>query len=857
MNASFQLRAARMSFLLTALAAVPLGAQETVVQPTSESSPVSAGSSLGEVSFSFDRTPWRDVIKWIATESGLALHFEDLPPGSFSYSDAQRYTIDTALDRLNLFLLPQGFTLVKSGQLLSLINLADPRSLQQLDALATRVVPSELDQRNEHEVVKCLFPLGELSVKDALEELQPLKLMTTPAAFQRTNQLLVTDTVAKQKSIHAILSAFQPQGLGNGNAMKSFTLQHVTAEDILLVARPHLGLATGEMIGIDVSLSADPRGSHIFVSGAEDRVKLIEALVQALDQPRGQISTADGVTELRSHLVAGGNVEMVYNVLQTLLAGKSLRLSMDPRASSIVALATPDVHNEIEQTVLQLQASEADFEVIQLNTVDPYFAITLLEEMLQLDQLPKSKSDPPLALPKIDADPGNMRLFVRGKRHEIDQIKKIVAGLDTASGQSATDLRVLPLRGKLAEQMLETAAKFWRKENPILLFPSSESDTGEESRERVVGAHLPGEWAESSARFITVSDQHRAGGAARYLTDNVHSQAPMIRCQLTPRGLLLQSEDTLALDEFERHLRTITGPTESIPSPPIVFYLQYTKPDDALRMLAELLDGGLSAKEAEAGTLVNGYVSSSGSYVGSILATRDGTTTIMAGTITVVADTRLNRLIAQGTHSDIARIEDYLSIIDKDTSIAEVRTYGRAHVIELHYTRASEVAESIRAAFAGRVAATAPSAAAGSGNPAAQGSAEDRGTKERDETPSNDDKKSTPKKSSAGQPSRSLEPTMTVAIHEASNSLIVTAPDQLVAEVQQLVDIIDSRSEQTVEILAPSNAAVLQSILQPGGSRDRSNRSSSSGNSSSRTSSSSGSSSSSQFWDMLKGRSAR
>ena len=54
-------------------------------------------------------------------------------------------------------------------------------------------------------------------------------------------------------------------------------------------------------------------------------------------------------------------------------------------------------------------------------------------------------------------------------------------------------------------------------------------------------------------------------------------------------------------------------------------------------MLAELLDGGESAKDAEAGSLVNAYVSSAGMYLGSIVTSREGTTTMMAGTITVVA----------------------------------------------------------------------------------------------------------------------------------------------------------------------------------------------------------------------------
>ena len=65
-----------------------------------------------------------------------------------------------------------------------------------------------------------------------------------------------------------------------------------------------------------------------------------------------------------------------------------------------------------------------------------------------------------------------------------------------------------------------------------------------------------------------------------------------------------------------------------MPSPTIVFYLKYAKSDDAVRMLAELLDGGDAATEFEAGTLVNGYVSSGTSLLGSLVTSRDGTITL-------------------------------------------------------------------------------------------------------------------------------------------------------------------------------------------------------------------------------------
>ncbi len=660
--------------------------------------------------FSFEGAAWRDVIKWLADEADLALHVGNLPTGSFTYSDPNTFTYQEAIDRINLFLLPQGFTLVRSGKLLSVIDLGDPRSMRQLDAIAELVTVEQLDQRNSHDVVKCIFPMGDIKAEDAVPELTSLDLMTTPTVLARTNQLMITDTVAKLKNVKAILDAFQSSEMDNGTIVKSFALQHVDAEDILLVARPHLGLATGEMIGIDVSLSADLQGKNIFVTGVEDKVKLLEGLVTAIDRPEQSLSSADGETQLRSHLVEGGNVEMVYNVLQTLLAGKSVRLSMDETAGSVVALATPDVQAEIEQTVAQLQANEADFEVIPLKTVDPYFAISLLEEMLDLpDPLDDSEDIDPDA-PKIDADPGNMRLFVRAKTAQIEQIKKIIAGLDSTSPGDGDEIRILPLRGKEAEQVLDTAVKFWRAPNPVVLYRSLGKIEPEQT-ERVVNEESLKTAAKRNR--VSASDSRHE----RLLTTNASDDAPLIRCQLTPRGLYLQSDDTKALDQFEEHLRTIAGPIDSMPSPPIAFYLKYAKPDDAIRMLAELLDGGESASEFEAGSLVNGYVSSnSNSFFGSFVTSRDGTTTMTAGTITVVTDSRLNRLIAQGTAADIERIEGYLKIIDKDNSITSIETYGTSRVIELVNTKASEVAAVIRDAFAGRVAA-----ATGVGQPNAQG----------------------------------------------------------------------------------------------------------------------------------------
>ncbi len=270
--------------------------------------PPSPETSNGALHFAFDRTPWRDVITWLAESSDLDLHVTDLPSGSFSYSDNSGFTPQQALDRVNLFLLPQGFTLVRSGQLLSVIDLSDPRSVQQLNSLARPVTVKQLDELENHEVAKCFFSLTELQPEEAIEELSALNLMTAPSVFPRTNQLLVTDTAGKLKTVKAILDAFEPHALANGTVVKTFLLEHVDAEEILTVARPHLGLATGEMIGIDVSVSADPQGKSIFVTGIQDKVKMLEGLITEIDQPEKSLRPESGTAELRSHPVLGGDV---------------------------------------------------------------------------------------------------------------------------------------------------------------------------------------------------------------------------------------------------------------------------------------------------------------------------------------------------------------------------------------------------------------------------------------------------------------------------------------------------------------------------------------------------------------------
>lgn len=831
------------------------------VEPLAPAAETSPGDDAGsdtvspemnrKLRFSFRGASWREVLDWIAEAGELSLYVDDVPTGTFTYSDSQYFTVDDAVNRLNLFLLPRGYALVRKGQLLSVINLGDPRGLQQLDAMARVVTTEELDPLNDHEVVKCFVKLGDVIPTEAINEMEPLSLMTTPVVLPKSNQLIITDTAKNLRSALQVLSSMQePQG--EEASIRRFDLKYADASTVLLVAGTHLGIPENETSGIDITITTDTTGRRLYAVGSEEKLKRLDSLIQVVDVPEKTEESPVEMT-LVSHSVTGDNLQVVYDVLQTILADKSLRLSMQQNSNSIVALADADTHQLIRDTIQELQAPSIEFSVVELNSVDPYFAVSLIAEMFGVsDEDDRDDNENRVPPPKVDADPGNRRLFVRGTAEQIQQIEQLVQRLDSRKS-SGTDLRFVPLTGAKRQNLLQTAKKSWGGDNCLQILPADEAaqqqfierslhTEGEQSNDNapnVVPTNSSQEDAPRQKSQPMRSDQETDNSFVSLPErgDTINTSATVknlnapIRSQLVPNGILLQSDDIEALNRFEEHLRMLSAQDKNAISPTVIYYLKYVSAEEAVKMLADLLDGGNALNDSPTDTLVRGSVGSLGSYYGSLLFERDGVTTVTAGTATIVSDARLNRLIVQGTREDIATIESYMKIIDKDSSITDIETSGRSRVIELKHARATEVAEMIREAFPDRVDMSAQrNAQARQANP---GQNDNRGNN--DDRRGDDEQRGFQEK-----PTRGSKPTMAVAVHEASNSLVIIAPDALFSEVEQLVASVDQRSERAVRVITATNGINLEMIEQvlaeQSGNSSRSSSSSRTGSSSSSSS---------------------
>lgn len=768
-----------------------------------------ATGKTGAVQFEFDRTAWRTVLEWLAEQSDLALHFNELPDGTFTYSDPAMYTPVEAIDRINMFLLPEGFSAVRSANLLSVINLQNPRSLQQLDSMARLVPVGTLDQLGDQDLVKSLFRLNSLESSEVASELRRLKLVVDPVVLEASKQLMVTATAAKLRSVRDVIEAMQAEQDKTKETVKRFALQHVELEEFLEVARPHLGIEEGLAQSEDINISADSSGKNLFVSATASAFEIFENLLEIVDQPNGEIVSAPSVEILRSHRVSAENLQSVYEVLQTVLAQESIRLSMEPATNSIVALADERIHTIITQTIDEMRGLGTEFEIVNLNSLDPYLAITLLDEMFDLS---RDDDDEPQEI-KLDAEPRTMRLFIRGPKSKVDEIIAVVKKLDTdAEGPNE---RVIPIYGSQAEGVLQRAKQSWSGDVDI-----DDRANGNKNRnaiettisERVVNGvstsrpALRVDSQKVDVDSLDVTDLRQVLASGNFVsasTEQVGTQdIPDINARVTPRGIVLESQDSAALANFEQHLRSVARLDTSAAVETVVYYLKYSTADDATRLLAELLDGASMAMQSASGaSLVNGYVPGdlNSSLFGSYLRSDEDATIVTSGTLTVVADARLNRLICIGTDDDLSLLEQYLELIDKDESLTDIKTRGSAHVIELVNTKASDIADLVRDAYGDRVALSTQQKITARAQEAAS---KQQRPNERGEQKNN------------LQTSKNEEPQMSLAVHERSNSIVVTAPDALFQEVEALIAQLDNKSEQQVEVLFYPSVAGVSSLRE-------------------------------------------
>ncbi|MEM6692731.1 MAG: secretin N-terminal domain-containing protein, partial [Planctomycetota bacterium] len=705
-------------------------------QPEAAAAKQVAPAPAGKLAFNFQNARWEDVLKWLAVEGDFSLQIDALPTGSFSFSDPNRsYTPAEAIDVINFRLKSDGYVLARFGRLLHLIDLQRPNVQDLISELAEVVPASSLEKRGRSEMLTSVFPLGPIPADQAEEELGSLLgISDRLVVLESTRQVRVTAAAETLILIRDTLGT----AVDEQTTVVEIRLKNRGAEEVLEIARPLLGLELGENTNDSIKISVAPLGDRMYVTGQKAKVDTLRSLVEITDVPLIDETDESVVIEepvLRKHPITTADVDTVFDVLQTLLAGTTSQITLDPKTNYLIARTRPSNHDLIAETIAELEGKGGGFKVFELRQIDPAKALVTINKFFGVTGEGGNG-------PIVDGDPDTGRLWVKGSQQQIETVEALLGELeeDSTLGGLSDRYRILPFDGDATARALRQAQLMWSlggRTNAIRILPSTgtpEGDGGMQERrlrrdadedfETLLPANQPRPSFSDEAlrwnpgRAIQLIGAPAEGETGQRENANQEPMSPSdqrtiqrrddIIIQVTPAGLLIASDDVDALDAFEQLYSSIAGDAAYDSDLPTIYWLKYTKADEAAELISKILGGNESSL---AGAVDSAVSSIGGGILGGLFGGGGGSESGSAkniltatGSISIIPDARLNALIVQASPNDLNRIDRILEKLDRAESPETVQTSGKHAMIPVIYQDAEDVAKIVKELLGDRIA---------------------------------------------------------------------------------------------------------------------------------------------------------
>jgi type II secretory pathway component GspD/PulD (secretin) len=482
----------------------PATASETTARPQSPPRPPNPQelevrpADDGTLRFNFQGQPWPDVLEWLAEVSHLSLDWQELPAGFLNLRTQRSYSVDEARDLLNRHLLDRGFTLLKHGEILSVVNVKklDPSLIPRLEA-------DELDEAQPHDFVRVSFNLDWLLAETAVEELKPLVSPNGKlTALKSTNRLEAIDAVTNLRQIRKLLTDEQ-SSRGRERLVREFKLQHVKATEVQPQLQKLLGLDKGSgSPGGDpaaiaqqvaqlmqkagaapgqaqpgkqqpppVYLVANARDNSILAHAPADQMAVIAEAIQVIDNPSDKSrSLLRNTHRVQVYPLAVADPDALVKMLQELgdLAPET-RLQVDKKHRAIVAHANLTDHLTIRTLVDKLDGTVRNFRVIPLRRLDADYVAGSIDLVMgggdNTKRPPNRDPEDESRRFRVVADVEKNRLLLWVNDDELANVRELLSELGEVPGEGnapSTAVRVLDTAGPAeAEELLRRLQKVW------------------------------------------------------------------------------------------------------------------------------------------------------------------------------------------------------------------------------------------------------------------------------------------------------------------------------------------------------------------------------------------------------------
>jgi type II secretory pathway component GspD/PulD (secretin) len=420
--------------------------------------------SAAGVRLDFHEKPWKQVLADIAKPLGLAVQIDFDPPGTFTYKEAQPVPPEKALEIVHGALLDRGITLIRQGNLLVAIRLAE-----NIHTTLTSFSPAEeIAVRRDNLPVFTTIKLNSLTGTQVKTELAGLlsprgKIAETGVA----NRIAVWDRCDCVREFMKMLAVVDAPGKNNTVPLRTYHLKHARASEAANVLTKLLAVPTGPQAptgpqmppgipfqppnfaqmgavmgekkiiqafvpGVNINraipgnnvagsvaskteIEYDEGRNIVFIRADRDKLSIADRIMESLDRPSfSEESASNESIDVRTYRLPDNNGPKVAAALRDTFAhapgfyaeGAENRLFVrGPRRRMW----------EIEQTLARLAPDKADFAVLP---VPPGAAKELSKQLMSL-----FKNEPEASRPRIEPDGREDRIIVRGTKRQVELLK--------------------------------------------------------------------------------------------------------------------------------------------------------------------------------------------------------------------------------------------------------------------------------------------------------------------------------------------------------------------------------------------------------------------------------------------------
>ena len=782
-----------------------------------------------QLRINFKDAPYDDVIYWLAEQADLALMGNVVPPSTFTYRDLSRtYSVRETMDKINSSLLSSGYQLIRVGRTLRCYDLeAVPDDLERgifLREIAPVVGREQLSEFGDFEPVTCTFALKRLDPTELKEDVeQLLSIQGRVDAVPATGDLMVTDVARKVKAIDAMIQRAEQSG---GSTVQFIELEHITADEVLVIARPLLGLEEDTNTSDDIKISADLFGTQIVAKGQAEKVQDLRDIVEQFDVPpaEGQEMTEQEAIVLRSHKVGQMGLDLAYDIIAQQLAGiPGVRLAKDEKGNQLFAQARPSEHEMIEKSLgLAGNDAEETFKAITVTGMDVQTAIAAVEKFF-----PETGEEGESSY-TIDGQTLGRQVWLRGSAAKIAQIEAFLNSVEASQPASPWGDQVtqIPLTGRAADQALEQAAQMWKAvggKASIRVIKSGGQATGTGIPQKVFAPNTDDKEAFNLRKLNALPlyggepQPMLKSGPQGMLVSTAQEESETetavkldpndIQVIKTPSGLLLYSEDKEQLAMFNEMLNMLAIPSGT--AEPTIVYLKNVKAEDAKVLLENVMSGTVDSGGGGSllGDALGGVMGGMGGMLGAAFGGGGGGLLSSTNSGSATGDYKINTfplhnaLIIEANPVDMDLIEALISTIDIPQSPVNVETGGMLKMIPVVTKDVGEVLAIVKELFSDQIKGAAPTAGGGGGrggqpDPAAiinalRGGGRGRG-------------------GAGGGQTQLTEAKIAISAEPSTNMLIVMAQPQQIEQIEALVKVIDAAGEADPEEIAVTDMGSLK-----------------------------------------------